>query len=592
MRQQERQARVARVVLEDHRRGELAQQRGHDEAPAVGGGRRVDALEHEGLARLGQLERGLGELVSVRPEQADRDRDVERRLLGLPGRGRAPLRQHQLVAARSLIPATLGAHARRAGLRVPAAELREVAAVCVGHGRDEILAGHRLPVVPLEVQRHAAGEAVAPDQGLQHADDLGALLVDGDGVEVVDRLVGVGPDRMGHRAGILGELQAAQRANVVDAPDRARAACRGLVGARAGEHVGRELLVSKDRQALLERQLEPVAAGHAVAGPVVEVLVRHHRLDIAEVGVGGDARMGEHVLRVEDVQALVLHRAHVEVADGDDHEAIEVELQPVALLVPADRADQRLHRMVGAIEVARLDPDLQQRVAAGLRHQALFLRDQVAGHQRKQVAGLGEWIVPERAVAPVGQRTLFDQVAVRQQHRPACGVRDQLDAVAGHHVGTVGEVGDAPEALGLALRVEAAVGEVQPHQLGVRGWRDRDHREQLERRGRRVDAQAVGEPVQPVRGNRHAVDLGRQQLETLAVQGQRGIGRRIGAPAHGHPGGDPRALRVELEAQVDALDRVVRRGIVEAPDGDRLIGAHGGRTRVYGWPTIVCGALT
>ena len=62
--------------------------------------------------------------------------------------------------------------------------------------------------------------------------------------------------------------------------------------------------------------------------------------------------------------------------------------------------------------------------------------------------------------------------------------------------------------------------------------------------------------------------------------------------AHRHAGGHAGALRVELDAEVDAIDRVVRRGIVEAPDGDRLIGAHGGRTRVCGWPTIVCAALT
>src|SRR3712207_6858280 len=37
--------------------------------------------------------------------------------------------------------------------------------------------------------------------------------------------------------------------------------------------VGREGLVAEDGEALLQAQLEPVAAGDAVAGPVVEVLV-------------------------------------------------------------------------------------------------------------------------------------------------------------------------------------------------------------------------------------------------------------------------------------------------------------------------------
>ena len=54
-----------------------------------------------------------------------------------------------------------------------------------------------------------------------------------------------------------------------------------------------------------------------------------------EVAVGGGVGAGQHVLGVEDVEALVLHRAHVEVADGDDHVVVEVELEAEHLLVPA-----------------------------------------------------------------------------------------------------------------------------------------------------------------------------------------------------------------------------------------------------------------
>ena len=49
------------------------------------------------------------------------------------------------------------------------------------------------------------------------------------------------------------------------------------------------LLVAEDGEALLEGQLEPVAARDAVARPVVEVLVRNHPLHPLEVGVGGCA---------------------------------------------------------------------------------------------------------------------------------------------------------------------------------------------------------------------------------------------------------------------------------------------------------------
>ena len=95
-----------------------------------------------------------------------------------------------------------------------------------------------------------------------------------------------------------------------------------LTGARA--HVGGEFLVAEDREAFLQAELEPVAAGDAVAGPVVEIFVRDDRLDRGEVGVGRGLGAGQHVFVVEDVEALVLHRAHVEVGDGDDHEDVEI----------------------------------------------------------------------------------------------------------------------------------------------------------------------------------------------------------------------------------------------------------------------------
>ena len=217
----------------------------------------------------------------------------------------------------------------RAGLRVPEHELREIAARYVGEALHELLDGRGLAVVALEVEVHALAETSAPSSVLQHAHDLGALLVDGRRVEVVDLVIELGPHRMGERAGILDELMRAQRAHVADALDRARA------------HVGGEFLVAKDRQAFLQAELEPVAAGDAVAGPVVEVFVRDDRLDMRIVGVGRGLGRGQHVLVVEDVEALVLHRAHVEVGDGDDHEDVEIVFAAERLLVPAHRALER-----------------------------------------------------------------------------------------------------------------------------------------------------------------------------------------------------------------------------------------------------------
>ncbi len=85
---------------------------------------------------------------------------------------------------------------------------------------------------------------------------------------------------MRQRPGVLGELPRAQGLHVLDPLHHVAALVAG------------EALVTEDRQPLLQAQLEPVAAGDPVAGPVVEILVRHHALNalVVEVGGGGGIR--------------------------------------------------------------------------------------------------------------------------------------------------------------------------------------------------------------------------------------------------------------------------------------------------------------
>ncbi len=130
---------------------------------------------------------------------------------------------------------------------------------------------------------------------------------------------------MRHRSGVLRELAAAQNPHILDALDPART------------QVGRKFLVAEHGQPFLEAELEPVAAGHPIAGPVVEIFVADHPENALIVGVGGGLRLGEHVLGVKDVEALVFHRAHVEIADRHDLVQIEVVFQAEALFVPGHR---------------------------------------------------------------------------------------------------------------------------------------------------------------------------------------------------------------------------------------------------------------
>ena len=371
--------------------------------------------------------------------------------------------------------------------------------------------------VEIEVERRPV--AVVADQPLEHPDHLGALFIDRGGVEIVDLVIAVGPRRVGEGAGILAELARAQRHHVLDPLHRRRAQVRG------------ELLVAEHRQPFLEAELEPVAAGDAVAGPVVEILVRDHRLDALIVAVGRGLGRGEHELGVEDVQPLVLHRAHVEVVHGDDVEHVEVVFAPVDLFVPAHRLDEAFEREARAVLVARAHPDVQRDLAP--RHGGEAVRDgaQVARDEGEEIGGLGPRVVPFGPAGPAG-----DRVAVRQQHRQ---VGADGDPERRHHVGAVGIPGDVAEALGLALGAEHPAREIEPLERGVGLGVDLDGGREGERplgQRRGGDGHRFVGQRQGRLGDRRAVDRDRNRPQPgPAVEGQVAGGNPLEPQVGLHP---------------------------------------------------------
>ena len=228
---------------------------------------------------------------------------------------------------------------------------------------------------------------MCPDQALQHAHDLGAFLVDGRGVEVVDLVIDLGAHIVREGPRVLGELRGTERAHVADALDRRRA------------HVGGKILVAEDGQPLFETELEPIAAGHAIAGPVMKIFVRDHAFDVGVVVVGRRLRRSKHVFVVEDVEALVLHRPHIEIGDGDDVENVEIVFAPISLLVPGHRALERVHRIMRALLAAMLDIDRERDGLARRRDERIRNMAKIAGDQRKQIARLLVRIAPDCEVA-------------------------------------------------------------------------------------------------------------------------------------------------------------------------------------------------
>ncbi len=242
---------------------------------------------------------------------------------------------------------------------------------------------------------------------------------------------------MGEGAAILWELAGAQGDDVFDPLHRLRS------------HVGGELGVAEHRQPFLEAQLEPVAAGDAVAGPVVEILMGDDRLDAFEIGIRGGLRRSQNAGGVENIQPLVFHRAHVEVIDGNDVEQVKVVFQTIDVLVPLHGLLQRLHAEGAFALIPRTDPDVQLHVLAGLGGKTAWVVHQIARHQCKQIGRFRPGIVP---FGPAFARTC--RIAVGQHHR---FVAFDADGESGHHVGAVGVIGDLAEALGLALGAIHAV---------------------------------------------------------------------------------------------------------------------------------------
>src|SRR5450830_1447759 len=258
MRREEGETAAVKIAVELDRRGEAAVDRQHRTLADAGefeSAHRLAQDQHDALyfAAIRQRKR---QVAAILADQAKLKRNDHRLFRRLAGRRRHVLFAVEYVGLARRIVAAGDRHLRRAGLAVPAHELRHVATRRVGEALDELFDGRGMAVVAGEIEIHAGAEFLPTDQRLHHAHHFGAFLVHGAGVEVIDVLIGFRPDRMGQRTGVLDELRRAQAAHNGNAFDRPRA------------HVGGKFLVAENREAFLQAELEPVAASDAVAGPL------------------------------------------------------------------------------------------------------------------------------------------------------------------------------------------------------------------------------------------------------------------------------------------------------------------------------------
>ena len=220
-----------------------------------------------------------------------------------------------------------------------------------------------------------------------HPHHFRAFFVHGQGIEIVHLHIAGGADGVRHRAGVFGELVLAQHFHVFNA-------AHGAAGS-----IARKFLVAEHGQPFFERKLEPVAAGNAVTRPVVEIFVADDAFHTFKIGVGGGALVCQHIFGVEDVQAFVFHRAHIEIAHGHDHENIQIVFQPEAFFVPLHRVFQRFDGERGFVGIFGARVKRNRHVAPAAGFKSVAPHRQIARHQCKQISGLGKRVVPHGKMA-------------------------------------------------------------------------------------------------------------------------------------------------------------------------------------------------
>src|SRR3546814_4347161 len=103
----------------------------------------------------------------------------------------------------------------------------------------------------------------------------------------------------------------------------------------------------------------------AIARPVVEIFVRDHAFERIIVRVGSRLRIGQDIARIEDIEALVLHRAEIEIGNRHDIEHIEIIFAAKGLFIPGHAVLECRHGVTCARQIFFAHPDTKLYLASG-----------------------------------------------------------------------------------------------------------------------------------------------------------------------------------------------------------------------------------
>ncbi|SYK73539.1 Uncharacterised protein [Klebsiella pneumoniae] len=119
----------------------------------------------------------------------------------------------------------------------------------------------------VNIKLHPRLELLFAEQRVDHADHFRALLIHCQRIEVIHFNDFIRADRVRHRTGVLGKLSGTHHADIIDTVYR------------TGAEVRAEFLVTENGQPFFQAELEPVTAGDAVTGPVMEIFMTDNRFN-------------------------------------------------------------------------------------------------------------------------------------------------------------------------------------------------------------------------------------------------------------------------------------------------------------------------
>ena len=117
----------------------------------------------------------------------------------------------------------------------------------------------------------------------------------------------------------------------------------------------------------------------------MEILVGDDRLDSLKACVSGRLWVREHARGVENIEALILHRPHVETIHRYDHEDVEVVLAAIGFFIPPHRGLKAFHCKIDFVDVVCLGENLKRDLAPARCRKGVLNELEIAGYQRVQI---------------------------------------------------------------------------------------------------------------------------------------------------------------------------------------------------------------